>query len=454
MKLVGIARVSTTEQQGDNGEGLERQRHEIRQIAARIGADLLQIVEIIDVSGSDVAKSAEWQKKVLPAIASPDTHIAVDAVDRLIRASDFGAFAVLASVQATNTKIYTHNGVQDYSRPDDMLMGGLLALLGGREKSEINRRMTAGKEAVRRAGGWAGSYRPMGWAYDRKSRQWSQTAEMPLVVQAFQLAADGVPIATIAKGLGRADAASILRNTIYRGVLTWDEKVADKVPSLPDGRQNRNKRRVARPEADVISVRFLQPEDQPVSDDLWNRAQQAMNAITKRRVTRQTSGQAVCWATGYICDGLTMFDPKPLRVYGYDDLGDWKYRTKGGIWSVMADRLNFALDRYMVRVTDSTSFAKRVEAAAVAASKQKGADLDVDRVAITAQIDQLQKQQSKANAKFDVDAITLEQLRAETARIKAAVAALDVNSALKLIHLSGLKLIHPERGHTSAPAEA
>ncbi len=430
MKLIGIARVSTTEQQGDNGEGLERQRHVIRQIAARTGADLLQIVEIIDVSGSDVAKSLEWQKKVLPAIASPDTHIAVDAVDRLIRASDFGAFAVLASVQATGTRIYTYDGVQDYARPDDMLMGGLLALLGGREKSEINRRMTAGKEAVRRAGGWAGSYRPMGWAYDKKIRKWSQTADMPLVVQAFQLAAEGVPIATIAKGLGRADAASILRNTIYRGVLTWDEKVADKVPSLPNGRQNRNKKRVARPEADVISVRFLQPEDQPVSDVLWHRAQTAMDAITKRRITRQTSGQVVCWATGYIVDGLTMFEgntlnPKPLRVYGYDDKSDWKYRTKGGGWSVMADRLNYAMDRYLARVTDSTSFAKRVEVAAIAASASKAADVDVDRAAITAQIDQLNKQQAKANQKFDVDAFTIDQLRAETARIKAAVAALE-----------------------------
>ena len=411
MKLIGIARVSTEEQRGDNGQGLERQRIEIRKIVARTGAELLQIIEIVDVSGSDVAKSAEWLQKVLPALADPDTHLAVDAMDRLIRASDFGAFQVLAAVQATGTKIYTPTGVQDYARPDDMLMGGLLALLGGREKSEIRRRMNAGKEAIRRAGGWAGSFRPMGWAYDRKTRKWSETDDMPLVVQAFQLAADGVPIATIAKGLGRADAASILRNTIYRGVLTWDEKVADNLPSLADGRQNRNKRRVARPEADVISVRFLKPEDQPVSDVLWHRAQTAMNAITKRRVTRQTSGQTVCWATGFIADGLTMFDPKPLRVYGYDDIGDWKYRAKGGVWSVQADRLNYALDRYLARVTDSTSFAKRVEAAAVAASHTKDADLDVDRVAITAQITQLQKQQSKANQKFEVDAITIDQLR-------------------------------------------
>jgi hypothetical protein len=95
LKLLPIHRVSTAAQAGDDGEGLDRQRDATMRIVESINArgDLTAIalpaVEIVDVSGSDVDQTLEWRHQVLPLLEEANVHIAVDAIDRILRADAF-----------------------------------------------------------------------------------------------------------------------------------------------------------------------------------------------------------------------------------------------------------------------------------------------------------------------------------------------------------------------------
>ncbi len=68
------------------------------------GADLLDPVEIIDVSGSDVDQTQEWREVVLPAIKDPNVHVAMDTIDRLLRADSFN-FRVFQDLLSSRTRI-------------------------------------------------------------------------------------------------------------------------------------------------------------------------------------------------------------------------------------------------------------------------------------------------------------------------------------------------------------
>ena len=89
IKLLPIHRVSTADQAGERGEGLDRQREATRRVAEAHGAILLEPVEIIDVSGSDLDQTTEWQRRVIPTISAPDVHVAADSIDRILRADAF-----------------------------------------------------------------------------------------------------------------------------------------------------------------------------------------------------------------------------------------------------------------------------------------------------------------------------------------------------------------------------
>lgn len=437
-KLIGIARVSTEEQAGDNGEGLQRQRDEITLIAKRQGIPLIKIVDIVDVSGSDVAKSSEWLQEVLPSIQAPETHLAIDSMDRLIRASTFDAFAVLAACQTTGTKVFTPTGMQDFSKPEDVLSSGILALIGGKEKAEIKRRMNAGKEAKRRRGGWVSGATmvPLGFLYNKKAEAWSTTPDLARVQRAYHDLADGVPIASVAKTLGYADGNTrkILRNPIYKGLLVWDKKVGEPIRAQKNGKQV-IKRLVDREPEAVITVRILPEDQQPVSDALWQTVQGTLAAIRGRRLSRKSAAQGYCWATGHLSDndifkgktGMFTFGgndplPKAKRLFGHEhDDGHWRYHVAGGDWSLHADRLNHALDRYLAELCDGEFQRLALEAAT---KKEAQAD-EVDLPGIERQIVSLKKRQDKLVDAFDQDAIDLPTLKTRTSVIKKEIALLE-----------------------------
>ena len=293
MKLLGIARVSTEEQAGDNGAGLNRQHDAIQRVAEANDAKLIGIVNIVDVSGSDVGSSKEWLTQVLPVIADPDVHIAIDALDRLIRASNFAAFGVLAACQSTHTRIYTPAGTHDLARPDGVLVSGLLALIGGKEKAEIVRRSQAGKEAKRQRGQWVQSvdFLPRGIAYDRKTHTWSFTAEADGVREMFMMAAEGATQAEIGRrtGVPSQTIRSLLQNPIYDGRLVFASRSSGRMAN------SKHQKKIPRPADHVIDVRVYSERDQLVPHELWLSVQARLRESEHaHRRTREATAPSSC----------------------------------------------------------------------------------------------------------------------------------------------------------------
>ncbi len=371
MKLLGIARVSTEEQAGDHGAGLNRQRDAIQRVAEANSAQLLEIVDIIDVSGSDVGTSKQWLTQVLPVIADPDVHIAVDALDRIIRASNFAAFGVLASCQSTGTRIYTPGGMSDLAKPDDVLVSGLMALIGGKEKSELVRRAQAGKEAKRQRGQWVHRLDalPRGIAYDRHRQSWSFTDEAGTVREMFRLAHDGASQAEIGRrvGLGCQTVRSMLQNPLYDGRLVFDERSTGRLAN------SKRRKKVARPPDQVIDVRVFSEAEQLVPHAQWLSVQARLRAAQQDHRRRRELTAPLAWASTFL---FSAHEPRlddgasPRHVIYGCGTGDGpgkpprylcrcKHASPGdelqrcGLVGLRCDVVNPALDRYLADLTRS-----------------------------------------------------------------------------------------------------
>lgn len=387
MKLIPIHRVSTQDQAGSTDEGLDRQRTSTRAIAAAHGATLLPAVEIIDVSGSDVALTPEWGR-VLTLIASPDTHIAVDAIDRLLRAESFN-FKVFQDLVSSGTRVFTPGRVYDLSAPEDGFMTGLLALLGGREKAEVKRRAMAGREAMRRRGEWAAkdSALPRGCSFDRQTRRWSYTPDAEVIRRAFLgYGVEGRPAKAVARDAGCSLQALMvyLRNDIYRGLLRFDEKRGAKY-ATKDGRQA-DRKKVRRADHEVIEVRVYGgqgQEPQLVSDEVWAAVQARIRSSATEHTRRREIGRPEGWASGFL--GSSMATPDTTKEYlpfGAPDMhtvyangggvsaprrytcrcGKGEPIARCGLGHPRADVVNRTVDAYLVSLTTEGWFVESVRA--------------------------------------------------------------------------------------------
>lgn len=317
LKLLPIHRVSTSAQAGDNGEGLERQRDATQRIIQALKAkpDLtviaLPAVEIVDVSGSDVDQTDEWRHNVLTLIEEPNVHIAVDSIDRILRADSFN-FKVMQELLRTSTDIHSPGQVHDLSDPSDGFMAGLMALLGGREKAEIKRRMMAGREAARRRGEWPlrNSALPRGITYKRTTKTWGYNdAEAEVIKRVYHwFVVEGRRLWPIARDVGKPmqTISQYLKNPIYKGLLRWDMKRGEKYPNKRNGRQP-DRKKVSRLPHEIIEIRVFGPGceiDQLVNDQMWELAQRRLASNAKDWSRARAEGQAETWASGFVVSSL------------------------------------------------------------------------------------------------------------------------------------------------------
>jgi DNA invertase Pin-like site-specific DNA recombinase len=151
--VASLVRVSTAGQAGEDRGGLPRQRAAIEDAVRRHGLTVVRAFELPGVGGDRVSHTSAWAE-IRGMLASGQIKgIACDAVDRLCRASDLD-LTVLADLQRHGASIWTPGEVRDLNSATDGLLAGLLALLGGVEKSAITRRAWEGKRARRQAGRW------------------------------------------------------------------------------------------------------------------------------------------------------------------------------------------------------------------------------------------------------------------------------------------------------------
>jgi DNA invertase Pin-like site-specific DNA recombinase len=327
LKLLPIHRVSTADQAKEKGEGLDRQRETTRRLVEFHGAIALPAIEIIDVSGSDVDKTPEWRHRVLPQIADPDVHVAVDSIDRILRAEAFN-FRIMQDLLAMGTRIYAPGKVHDLGTPEDSFMAGLLALVGGREKAEIKRRINAGREAARRRGEWPlrDDARARGITYDRPTKTWGyDEREARVVRQVFEdFVLHGQSMRAIGQKVGKAmqTIRVYLKNPIYKGWLVFDQRRGEAYP-VKNGRQP-DRRKIKRRPEEIIRVQvFGGAGQQPalVEPWMWEAAQRRLAENSVSFLRRRDEGRPDAWASGYLVSAVATVaaGADGVAEFGFDD---------------------------------------------------------------------------------------------------------------------------------------
>lgn len=308
MKVFALVRVSTTEQSDEDRGGIPRQRAVINKIAEREGLDVVETVEIVDVSGTEVRRSPEFQR-ILAAIRNRSVKgVVVADLDRLFRPENLGDFDILEVFRAAGATIFTEYVKHDFSSPDGTFMTQVLAAFAGLERSTILKRTQGAKEAKRKMGFCPSAEitLPRGVGYDRKTNMWSYTPDVAQVSEAFRIIdEEGIlNVSEVARrvGIQHATLRNLLRNPIYTGWRIYDQKRGEqKYQSQSGGQADRKK--VSREEQDVIRVKVI--EKGAVSDEQFARVQMMLDQTrTQYRSSRETkeinllSGIAVCGFCG------------------------------------------------------------------------------------------------------------------------------------------------------------
>ena len=114
-RVIAFLRVSTEEQATDDHAGLDRQRDAIKRTVAAHDLDVVQELELVDVSGANVLLSPVFQQ-MLRAVENHEVDgVVVADQDRFIRADNLQSLAVLDILKSAKAKLYTSGQVHDYS---------------------------------------------------------------------------------------------------------------------------------------------------------------------------------------------------------------------------------------------------------------------------------------------------------------------------------------------------
>jgi len=292
LPVAGLVRVSTLSQAEDHRAGIARQHDVIQRTVAGRDLNCIKVVEVTDVSGTNVRNCPEIQGLLEDVRIGRLSGIVVADLDRLIRPAEIEDIALLQTFQDTGAVIFSGDQELDLSSDSGFLLGGIQALLAGHELRTIKRRMMGGKEEKRKQGKCPNSRitLPLGVSYDREKEVYAYNADVERVVEAFRLV-DETGITNLSEigrrvGIHHRTLANQLRNPIYMGWRIYNQKRGPKYPSR-NGRQA-DRRKVARSDAEIIRVKVI---DEPaVSEDRFARVQDILSSKNrswhrKREVT-------------------------------------------------------------------------------------------------------------------------------------------------------------------------
>jgi len=306
---IAVVRVSSDGQAKEDRHGIARQRAALR----GMGVPDEAIIEVVGVSGADLADAPEWNDRILPAIrAGADLY--ADEVSRVIRAKNFD-FRTLEALRVAGASLHTPGRTYSFSKSHDSFASKLYASIAGLELSINARRMLEGKEVAVGLGVWTGGKTPPGIKYrpvdpDKpRVRTWQVTGEAPMMGDAFRAVADGQPVKTVARRMGWSDTRlrNILRSPLYKGIAPVfhapkedaDEAPVDTDDLVPD---------VGRPEP---GHRVMGGDGQPpqiVPDDVWTAVQMRL-AGNKEAVRKiRAAPRPWAWASGYVVSDVLPVD--------------------------------------------------------------------------------------------------------------------------------------------------
>lgn len=368
LKLIGIVRVSSKGQKVR--ETPETQRAVIQGIARAHGGQVIAWVDEA-ITVSDLATTPSWTSVVVPVLQDPEVHIACYAIDRIARPRDFGRdFQALEALRSAAKRIYLPDGeVRDLASPTHFLQTLAETHSAGVERHKIVRRTRDGKARAVSEGRAAGGPQvmPPGITYDRKSRTWAYTDKAETIREIYHLLVDDrASYSAIGQRLGVPE-SSIPRwvtHPLYRGLYLsrWRRDTTED-PRVYGG-----------------------PGQAPqlVSDAVWDAAQAIVRSRAEGTRRARVAHAPHLAYSGYVYSAyeqvetpegfLDLNAPRRHVIYGHAHYGTHGtaygcrcqhegWPTKCGLRSWQpAERLQGALDAYLVRYTAEGWFIGHVEA--------------------------------------------------------------------------------------------
>ncbi len=256
-RAIGLVRVSTEEQSREGRGGIPRQRAAIEAIAVRHGLNVVEVVEIVDVSGSDMLQDVQARRILTLVENGSIAGVVVDAFDRLCRTTKFADLAILQPFQDRGAKIWTATQTFDFGQQQSLLLPGLHALIAGDELAKIRARISGANEAKRRRGEAPNNCFPKGVSADPATRKFIYTAEIAVVQEIGRLFDEERVhnYREIARRVGvtAPTVRNILRNPAYIGVREYLFRQSGK-KRISKRTQKVWKEREARPSHEIIRV--------------------------------------------------------------------------------------------------------------------------------------------------------------------------------------------------------
>jgi len=300
-KVIELIRVSTKEQAGEDRAGIPAQLAANKQTAAQYGLEIIQTVQMVDVSGAEVLYEPAMQQ-LLNDIRSPEIDgVVTKEFSRLMRPENYGDWVILQRFVETNTLLYLPTGPLDFSDKRDRVVAMFSGMMSGYELSTIKERMMGGKEAMRRAGKHPGGKKtlPPDIEYDRATGKYSYKPESAKMREVFhRFLAGDQNYKGLAEYLGVKSATTVknrLRNPLYMG---WRE-YAEQRDLSPAGKRHdalgnplRDRKRIPRSQDKIIRHKAPGLDKPLVSEEAFARVQVMIaDKIKTTRKTRLRTGQ-------------------------------------------------------------------------------------------------------------------------------------------------------------------
>ncbi|WP_265594418.1 recombinase family protein [Haloferula sp. BvORR071] len=305
--------MSTAEQAADGRAGIARQREVVERVAREKLYDVVEQIELVDVSGTSLHYAPEIMGLIERIERKEIDIVLCSEMSRLGRPEELNSFALLGACQRNGVLLDLGGTIHDLASPEGFLSGGILALLGGHERMQMLKRMMQSKEAKRARGQNPQSHitLPLGIGYDRKAERYTFTPDIVKVIEAYRLIdEEGLrnlsEIGRRAGNLSAATTKNALKNPVYRGVRIYDKFRDQSKKTVKKGGRQGDRPKIKRPADRVIEVRIFSPEDQCVSDERWNRVQELLRgirenhevAVAERHEGNLLSGTARCGYCG------------------------------------------------------------------------------------------------------------------------------------------------------------
>lgn len=436
--VVGLVRVSSARQCGEDRAGIPRQRETIRRTIERHNLDCLRIYELT-VSGTNVTNHPDIIE-ILQLIGSRviDGLVVAD-LDRLFRPDQPTDYAILQTFKDTGATIYSGETTYNLGTKDGMLFSGIRSSVSAYELGLMKERQQGAKEEKRKLGQNPSNELtlPLGIGYERKLQRYVHTDRIATVIQLFELYDSGVRnFAELQRqtGVERVTIKNLLRNPIYTGYRVYSQKRGAKRTSKT-GKIYREKTK--RPQEQVIRVKVLDPV---VSQEMFDRVQEQIARTTFNHHERRTTNEAINFGTGIlICGhcGEPIFCTSGKRTerkqrFGYYQCRANNYlhkRTTGGCPqpNIRAEIVDRGIEEFACKTLTNPT----VLTALVTDSAQRAAQVLTPFPAQTpdSEVASLRKRERRLLDAYEAGSMTLDELRERREQIRNAISGAERRKA-------------------------